>query len=210
MPSSQDHHDFSRGHLDVNDLDPDPMRQLSLWLDEAVANSCAEPYAMTLSTATAQGRPSSRIVYLKGLSQGNLQFFTNSQSRKGQELRDNPWASALLFWPLLERQVRIEGVTSVLPSEQSDAYFAGRPQESQWGAWASQQSRVISDRDTLEQALRDIKSRYPQEVPRPPHWGGYRLAPETFEFWQGRPGRLHDRLRYRRIEGQWGLERLSP
>lgn len=168
--------------------------------------------AMTLATADAQGRPSARIVLLKGLDQRGFMFYTNYQSRKGEELSSNPEAALVFFWPEQERQVCVAGSVSQLSSAESDAYFQSRPRGSQIGAWASDQSRIVHNRADLEQKWDVIEQRYEgQELPRPPHWGGYVLAPSRIEFWQGRPNRLHDRFRYsRQSDGSWAIERLAP
>ncbi|HJZ90525.1 MAG TPA: pyridoxamine 5'-phosphate oxidase [Gemmataceae bacterium] len=193
------------------DADPDPVRQFQLWFDAAVAAGLPEPNAMTLATCTADGVPSARIVLLKICDERGLAFFTNYQSRKGRELANNPRAALVFFWPALERQVRVEGRVELVSADESDAYFAGRPVNSRLGAWASEQSAVIPSRDELERKQREYEAQFPDgRVPRPPHWGGYRVVPDVFEFWQGRPSRLHDRLRYRRVAGRWVIERLSP
>ncbi len=198
--------------LNETDLDPDPVEQFRRWFAAALASRLPEPNAMTLATATRDGRPSARIVLLKGFDERGFVFYTNYESRKGHELAANPFAALVFSWPELERQIRIEGrVDKILPHE-SDAYFRSRPLDSRLGAWASQQSQVIGGREVIERRMQELLAEYQHgEVPRPPHWGGYRLKPEALEFWQGRPGRLHDRLRYRLLDDEtWIVERLSP
>lgn len=188
----------------------DPLTQFSAWFDDALKGGDNEPNAMTLATADAQGRPSARIVLLKGVDANGLVFFTNYQSRKGQELAANPHASLLFFWPKLERQVRIEGRIEQVSAQESDDYFNVRPLGSRIGAWASPQSRPI-DRQALENRWQTFSQELGEHPPRPEHWGGYRLLPEHIEFWQGRPSRLHDRLVYQKDEsGNWQLTRLAP
>jgi pyridoxamine 5'-phosphate oxidase len=204
--------DYARAALDEHSVDPDPVRQLSRWLDEAVRAELLEPSAMTLATATRAGRPSARVVLLKELTERGLVFFTDSRSRKGEELAQNPVAALVFWWGELERQVRVTGgVTRIDPAE-SDTYYRTRPLGSRLSAWASHQSQVVTDRAALEAAWEAASRRYPEgEIPRPPYWGGFRVTPEEFEFWQGRPNRLHDRLRYRPGDaGAWLVERLSP
>ena len=197
--------------LNEADVDPDPIRQFQRWLDQAIAAELPEPNAMTLATATRDGIPSARIVLLKGLDARGFAFYTNYESRKGQELADNPQAALVFLWTVLERQVRIEGQVEKVAAAETDAYFQSRPLASRLGAWASEQSRVIRDREVLEQRFAELKATYADEtVPRPPHWGGYRVIPHQIEFWQGRTSRLHDRLRYRLKQGNWLLERLAP
>ena len=197
--------------LNEADVDPDPIRQFQRWLDQAIAAELPEPNAMTLATATRDGIPSARIVLLKGLDARGFAFYTNYESRKGQELADNPRAALVFLWTVLERQVRIEGQVEKVAAAETDAYFQSRPLASRLGAWASEQSRVICDREVLEQRFAELKATYADEtVPRPPHWGGYRVIPHQIEFWQGRTSRLHDRLRYRLEQGNWLLERLAP
>lgn len=203
--------EYTRHGLSETDVDPDPLRQFQCWFDQAVEAGLIEPNAMTLATATPDGRPSARMVLLKGVDGGGFVFFTNYESRKGVELIANPWAALVFYWPELERQVRIEGSVERITPEESDAYFASRPNGSRIGAWASRQSSVIGSRAELEQRVAELEQFYAGcEVPRPPFWGGFRVIPDVIEFWQGRPNRLHDRLRYRRDSSQWIIERLSP
>ena len=203
--------EYARAELDERSADPDPLAQLRRWLDEAARAKVLEPGAMTLATATRDGHPSARIVLLKGLDQRGLEFYTDYRSRKGEELRLNPRAELVFWWGELERQVRVSGATEQLSAAESEAYFRSRPSGSRLSAWASQQSHVVRDRGVLEAQWAEAARRYPDgEIPRPPYWGGFRVAPAEYEFWQGRPNRLHDRLRYRRGETSWIIERLSP
>jgi pyridoxamine 5'-phosphate oxidase len=191
----------------------EPFAQFAAWFAEIQAVSRLEPTAMTLATATPEGRPSARMVLLKGWDAGSFVFYTNYDSRKGGELAANPWAALVFYWPELERQVRVEGSVAPLPPEESDAYFASRPLGSRLGAWASAQSRVLPDRAVLEARMAALEADYPEgrPVPRPPYWGGFRVTPTRIEFWQGRLNRLHDRLCYtRQPDGGWLRERLSP
>ena len=204
--------EYTRAGLKESDTHPNPIEQFRTWFDEALAANLHEPNAMTLATSTPHGRPSVRVVLLKGFDERGFVFYTNYEGRKGEELEANPYCALLFYWGELERQVRVEGRVGRLPDEESDAYFAGRPRGSQLGAWASEQSRPVKERGALEERLRELEAEYEgREVPRPPFWGGYRVEPEVIEFWQGRENRLHDRLRYRRSgNGGWRRERLQP
>jgi pyridoxamine 5'-phosphate oxidase len=204
--------EYTRAGLNETDIDADPIHQFGVWFEQALAAQVPEPNAMTLATVGADGRPSARIVLLKGFDAAGFVFHTNYDGRKGKELAANPHAALVFFWPELERQVRIEGEVERLSGAESDAYFQGRPRGSRLSAWASRQSEPVADRATLEQEMEEIARKYEgRNVPRPPFWGGLRLRPEAIEFWQGRPNRLHDRLRYRRVTpGEWRVERLSP
>jgi pyridoxamine 5'-phosphate oxidase len=203
--------EYARAGLRESDAEVDPIEQFRGWFDEALAANLHEPNAMTLATATPDGRPSARVVLLKGFDERGFVFYTNYEGRKARELEINPLCALAFYWGELERQVRVEGRAGRISDEESDAYFAGRPRGSQLGAWASEQSRPVRDRGALEVRLRELEEEYEdREVPRPPFWGGYRIEPETIEFWQGRENRLHDRLRYRRSNGHWRRERLQP
>ncbi len=188
----------------------DPVLQLQNWIQDASDARIIEPNAMTLATVGASGRVSSRVVLLRGLDARGLTFFTNYSSRKGQELAAHPGAALNFWWGILERQVRIEGVVEQVSAAESEAYFASRPYESQLASAASEQSAVIPDRDFLEAEREELRSAHPEAIPRPVNWGGYRLVPDYFEFWQGRPARLHDRFAYTRVLQEWKIERLSP
>jgi pyridoxamine 5'-phosphate oxidase len=204
---------YALGGLDEAAADANPIAQFERWFVEARRAGLKEPNAMTLATATADGRPSARIVLLKEVDEAGFVFYTNYESRKARELRENPQAALTLFWAELERQVRVEGTVKRVSRGESERYFQSRPKGSRLGAWASPQSSVIADRKLLETRLKDLESRYSetQSVPLPEFWGGYRVEPEVIEFWQGRPNRLHDRLRYWRSEGHsWRRERLAP
>lgn len=194
------------------DADANPVKQFEIWWQQVIESKIEEPNAMTLSTCTASGKPSSRIVLLKNIKKDGFVFFTNYLSRKGKEIESNPFVSLLFFWKELERQVRIEGEIKKISEQESDDYFFKRPKESRIGAWSSPQSEVIKSRDVLEKNVSDyIKKFDSQNIPRPPYWGGYIVIPTLIEFWQGRPGRLHDRLRYTLNEKSiWKMERLAP
>ncbi|MCY1344906.1 Pyridoxine/pyridoxamine 5'-phosphate oxidase [compost metagenome] len=199
------------GSLSETDVAPNPMSQFKRWFDEAVTAKLPEPNAMTLATVGADGQPSARIVLLKGIDDRGFTFFTNYESRKGLDLAANPRAALLFHWVQLERQVRVEGRVEKVADDESDAYFASRPLGSRVGAWASEQSREVPGRDVLEQRELEYRSKFGDNPPRPPHWGGYRLVPTAMEFWQGRPSRLHDRIAYRvQPGGAWQIVRLSP
>jgi pyridoxamine 5'-phosphate oxidase len=204
--------EYSTVGIGPGDLAGDWPTQLGRWLADAIGAGIAEPNAMVLATADQGGRPSSRTVLLKAYDLSGLVFYTNYRSRKGEELAGNPYASVTFPWYGLHRQVSARGRVSPVSTEESDAYFASRPRGAQVGAWSSPQSSVIASREVLDEAFAEYAARWPEgtPVPRPPHWGGYRLAPETVEFWQGRENRVHDRLRYRLDGDRWLLERLAP
>lgn len=204
--------DYTQHGLSEADLYSDPILQFERWFNQALKADLPEPNAMTLATVGEDGQPSARVVLLKGLDQRGFTFFTNYHSRKGFELRTQPRAALVFFWPELERQVRVEGRVEQCSADEADSYFASRPRGSRLGAWASPQSEVIGGREVLERRLAEVRMQFrDDDVPRPEHWGGYRVVPERIEFWQGRPNRLHDRLRYRRDEsGRWIVERLAP
>ncbi len=203
--------EYTREELTEDSVQKDPIGQFAAWFDEAMASNLPEPTAMVLSTADEHGRPSSRVVLLKGVDADGFVWYTNYASRKGADLAANPQASILFFWPELERQIRIDGTVAKVSPEESAAYFASRPLESRLGAWASHQSTVVASRDQLRHQYEAATERFSDgEVPLPPTWGGYKLTPQAYEFWQGRPSRMHDRIRYRRENGLWIIERLSP
>jgi pyridoxamine 5'-phosphate oxidase len=209
--------EYRRSRLDERDVDPDPLVQLRSWLGDAIAAGALEPTAMVLATVGADGRPSTRTVLCKGIDERGLRFFSHHASRKGSELAGNSSCAVTFLWRELERQVGVTGEAERLPDEESDAYFAGRPRGSQLGAWASPQSTVVPDRSALEAAVARLEERWPEgtAIPRPPGWGGWVIVPRTLEVWQGRPSRLHDRVRYSQVPGPagapvWRTERLAP
>ncbi|GAB4021265.1 pyridoxamine 5'-phosphate oxidase [Spirosoma migulaei] len=203
--------EYTLSGLDTADVAPDPITQFRQWFDAALQAGVPEPNAMHLSTVTAEGRPDGRIVLLKDVSNEGFAFYTNYESRKGRELTQHPFATLTFFYPELERQIRIEGVVEKVRPEESDAYFSSRPRGSQIGAWVSHQSNVIDSRDVLEDRQRELEAQFAHKpVPRPPYWGGFRVLPDAIEFWQGRPSRLHDRIRYKIVDGNWQIERLAP
>lgn len=212
MPLADLRKDYALAGLTEKELARDPFRQFEKWFQEAQAAKILEPNAMTLATASRDGRASARTILLKDVDGRGFVFYGNYESRKGRELEANPHATLLFPWLALERQVIVEGAVTRIPREESEAYFHSRPRASQLGAWASQQSAVVASREVLDDSMKAVEKKYAgQDVPLPPQWGGWRLSPETVEFWQGRRGRLHDRLRFRREkDGSWSVERLSP
>jgi pyridoxamine 5'-phosphate oxidase len=197
--------------FDVVDVDPDPFRQFSRWFTEIDGASALEANAAVLATAGADGRPSARHVLVKGVDRSGFVFYTNYRSRKAAQLETNPYAALVFAWAPLSRQVVVEGRVSRVSAEVADAYFGTRPRASQLGAWASPQSQPVASRAALDEAFANLEARYAgQPVPRPPHWGGYRVDPDRIEFWQGRANRMHDRLSYARAGGSWRIERLAP
>ena len=203
--------EYRAAELAEADVDKNPFTQFGKWFKEALDGLLYEPNVMTLSTAGLSGKPSARILLLKGFDENGFVFFTNYDSKKGKELEENPQASMLFFWPELERQVRIDGTVTKVAEEVSTDYFHSRPKGSQIGAAASPQSTVIPNREILQERVNELTAAYQdKEVPRPAHWGGYLLAPAHIEFWQGRPSRLHDRITYTNVNGVWTINRLAP
>lgn len=203
--------DYATGGLSEGDLAPDPVSMFRRWMHDAVTAGLYEPNAFVLASVGEDGTPASRMLLLKGLDQRGFVFFSNYTSRKGSEIAANPRVSLLFPWHQLERQVRVEGTAERLGGAENDAYFAGRPRAAQLGAWASPQSEVVPDRTALDDRYREVVARFGDaDVPRPEHWGGYLVAPEVVEFWQGGLGRMHDRLRYRRAGDGWTIDRLAP
>ena len=204
--------DYQKKSLSKREVSANPMDQFEHWFEEATSAEINEPTAMNLSTVDKNGRPTARIVLLKGINDSAFQFYTNYDSQKAQDLARNPFAALTFFWPELERQIRIEGKVEKLRALTSENYFSSRPRESQIGAWASPQSQVIENRYMLEENVKNLKKKYDgKDVPRPQHWGGYQLVPDKLEFWQGRSSRLHDRIVYRLgPDNHWMIERLAP
>ena len=202
--------EYRLASLDVSDVDRDPVAEFGKWLEQALRAELLEPHAMTLATASADGVPSARIVLLRGYDGSGFTFYTDYRSRKGRELADNPRAALLFFWSELERQVRIEGTVEQLTPAESDEYYRSRPLASRIGAWASPQSEPIPSKSWLLARAAEMGLRHGLNPARPPHWGGYRVRPEQLEFWQGRPSRLHDRLQYTHVGGNWTRARLAP
>lgn len=204
--------EYTQRALDITDVAPDPIQQFTQWFEEARKTQVPESNAMHLATVSALGKPSGRIVLLKGIAEQQFLFYTNYQSRKGQEIAHTPYVCLTFFWPELERQIRIEGTIHRLDEQTSTDYFHSRPRESQIGAWVSPQSQTIEARSVLDERRQSFTQKFAgQEIPKPPHWGGYAVTPESLEFWQGRPSRLHDRIFYQiDSKGQWQLQRLAP
>lgn len=202
--------DYQIGSMELDSLNPNPLLQFTKWYQEYESLSPKDPNAFILSTVDYKGQPHSRVLLLKGVDQGGFEFYTNYESDKGRQLAQNPQASLCFFWPEAERQIRVEGKVIKLTEAESEAYFKSRPHGSQVGAWVSPQSRSINSRVFLEERARAYATKYESEVPKPPHWGGYRLMPERIEFWQGRASRLHDRALYQLKEENWSIERLAP
>lgn len=203
--------DFADKPLNQSSVADNPFLQFGIWFEEAVNAQILDPYAMSISTVSKEGQPSTRIVYLRHISEEGMVFYTNYTSHKGENISDNNKIALNFFWGEIERQIRVEGVVKKVSDEMSDSYFAKRPRESQIGAWASNQSTVIKGREELEDLVKHYTNKFKdQNVPRPPHWGGYIVEPRIFEFWQGRPSRLHDRLVYTRKGESWIISRLAP
>ncbi|MEJ1933529.1 pyridoxamine 5'-phosphate oxidase [Nostoc sp. NIES-2111] len=203
--------DYTLEGLSKTEVDPNPFIQFKKWFEQALAAQLPEPNAMTIATTTPDGKPSARMVLLKDFDERGFVFFTNYNSRKGQELAANPQAALVFWWAELERQVRILGRVEKVSESESDYYFESRPAKSRLGAWASNQSEIIPTREVLEQRMQELQSKYEnQDIPRPQHWGGLRVIPTEIEFWQGRSSRLHDRLLYTHVDDSWKIQRLSP
>jgi len=204
--------EYLKASLDVTTVNHDPIAQFEIWFYEALKAEVIEPNAMNLATVNEQGKPSSRIMLLKGIENKKLLFYSNYQSRKGKELDANPACALTFFWPDLERQVRIEGIAERLSAELSESYFKSRPRSSQVGAWASPQSTLIKDRSILEERYNQVEKKFEglEVLPKPHQWGGFQVDPFLIEFWQGRASRLHDRIQYSRIDNVWNIHRLAP
>lgn len=201
---------YTKSSLTSKNVNKDPFKQFSKWFSEVMSSDFLEPNAMTLSTSTPDGKPSARVLLLKGFDENGFVFYSNYKSRKGKELEKNQYASILFYWDKLERQIRIDGKVEKVTPEESDAYFQTRPYKSRLGAWASNQSSVVESRSEIVKQFLKYMVKFKQHVPLPDSWGGYRLVPDAFEFWQGRPNRLHDRIRYKKIKAGWKIERLAP
>jgi pyridoxamine 5'-phosphate oxidase len=204
--------EYTKASLDIQSVNKNPLLQFGKWFDEALLSNALEPSAMTLSTVSEAGKPSARVVLLKGVSDDRFYFYTNYTSQKGKELENNPACALTFFWPELERQVRISGFADRATAKESDEYFQSRPRGSQIGAWASPQTAVIKDRSLIEQRAKEIEEKFKNEkvLPRPKQWGGYAITPFEVEFWQGRASRLHDRILYTLIDKEWKINRLAP
>ncbi len=213
MPTVETRHDYEKAQLDESAVDRDPFAQFQTWFDAANEAQVPEPNSMVVATASAEGRPSGRVVLMRGFDDRGFVFYTNYESRKGSDLAANPFASAVWFWQGMERQIRVEGSVERVDPAESDDYWRGRPRMSKLGAWVSDQSAAVESRGALETEMEALKQRFPDdEIPRPPHWGGFRIIPTVIEFWQGRRSRLHDRVVYRRDsrDAAWEIVRLSP
>jgi pyridoxamine 5'-phosphate oxidase len=202
--------DFGKDALDENDVHKNPIQQFEAWFKQALEAQVYDPHVMMVTTVGKDLRPSTRVMLLRNFEEQGFFFYTNYNSHKGKQAVENPYACLTFFWPELERQVRVEGVLEKQSDEESDIYFASRPRASKIGAWVSPQSKVITSRKELDDKYEKLEKQYSEEVPRPPHWGGFILHPSRIEFWQGRPSRLHDRISYSKAENGWKIERLAP
>lgn len=201
---------YTKSSLTTSSVHPEPLTQFEKWFNEMLKSGFYEPSAMTLATSSSAGKPTARVVLLKGFDAGGFVFYTNYKSRKGRDIEENPFGCLLFYWDKLERQIRIEGAIEKVTRAESEAYFRSRPYKSRLGAWASKQSSVIPERSEIVKEFLKYMVKFRRDVPLPPVWGGYRLIPDSFEFWQGRPNRLHDRIRYTRQKKGWKIERLAP